>query len=57
MGLIADLTLVLTDISKFFQFCTDFFQCLPLAIRILIYFVFGGFLLFGLFRIVMKAGD
>lgn len=56
MGLIANLLLVLTDIGKFFSFCRDFFDALPFAVKLLIYFVFGIILLFGLMRIILKVG-
>lgn len=56
MGLISNLILVLTDIGGFFSFCRDFFDALPFAVKLLIYFVFGIFLLFGLMRIVLKVG-
>ena len=56
MGLIANLLLVLTDIGKFFSFCRDLFDALPFAIKMLIYFVFGTILLFGLMRMILKVG-
>ncbi len=56
MGLISNLLLILTDIGNFFSFCRDVFDALPFAIRMLIYFVFGVILLFGLMRIILKAG-
>lgn len=55
MGLISNLNLVLTDIGNFF-FCRDFFDALPFAVKLLIYFMFGIFLLFGLMRIILKVG-
>ena len=57
MGLIANLILVLTDLSDFFKFCRNVFDAFPLAIKMLIYFVFGSFLLFGLMRMVIKVGS
>ena len=56
MGLIANLLLVLTDIGTFFSFCRSFFDALPFAVKMLIYFVFGVILLFGLMRIILKVG-
>lgn len=56
MGLISNLLLILTDIGNFFSFCRDMFDALPFAVRMLIYFVFGAILLFGLMRIILKAG-
>ena len=56
MGLIANLLLVLTDIGKFFSFCRSFFDALHFAVKMLIYFVFGVILLFGLMRIILKVG-
>ena len=57
MGLIANLTLVFTDLSNAFKFFRDFFGTLPFAIKLLIYFVFGSILLFGIFKLVIKVGS
>lgn len=57
MGLIADLVLVFTDLGDFFDFCRSFFAALPFAIKLLIYFVFGSILLFGLLKLVIKVGS
>lgn len=57
MGLIANLVLVFTDLGDFFKFCRDFFGTLPFAIKLLIYFVFGSFILFGIFKLVIKVGS
>ena len=57
MGLIADLVLVFTDLGDFFDFCRSFFTALPFAIKLLIYFVFGSILLFGLLKLVIKVGS
>lgn len=57
MGLIADLILVFTDLGDFFEFCRDFFDALPFAVKLLFYFVFGSILLFGLFKLLIKVGS
>lgn len=57
MGLIANLVLVFTDLGDFFKFCRDFFGALPFAIKLLMYFVFGSFVLFGIFKLVIKVGS
>lgn len=57
MGLIANLALVFTDLGDFFQFFRDFFGALPFAIKLLIYFVFGSIILFGIFKLVIKVGS
>lgn len=57
MGLIADLTLAVTGLGDFFKFCRNFFDALPFAIKLLIYFVFGSIVLFGIFRLVIKVGS
>lgn len=57
MGLIANLALMFTDLGDFFQFCRDFFGALPFAIKLLIYFVFGSIILFGIFKLVIKVGS
>ena len=57
MGLIANLILVFTDLADFFKFCRDFFDALPFAIKLLMYFVFGSFVLFGIFKLVIKGGS
>lgn len=57
MGLIANLVLVFTDLGKFFKFCRNFFDALPFAIKLLIYFVFGSIVLFGIFKLVIKVGS
>lgn len=56
MGLIANLTLFFTGVTKFFNWCQDFFGLLPFAIRILIFFIFGTFLFFGIMKMVMRVG-
>lgn len=57
MGLIANLVLFFTDLVDFFSFCRDFFNALPFAIKLLMYFVFGSFVLFGIFKLVIKVGS
>lgn len=57
MGLIANLTLVFTDLGKVFKFFRNFFGALPFSIKLLIYFVFGSILLFGIFKLVIKVGS
>ncbi len=57
MGLIANLALVFTDLGKVFKFFRDFFDALPFAIKLLIYFVFGSVLIFGVFKLVIKVGS
>lgn len=57
MGLIADLVLVFSDLGDFFIFCRDFFSALPFAVKLLMYFVFGSILLFGLLKLVIKVGS
>lgn len=56
MGLMANLILVLTDIGDFFKFCRGVFDAFPLAVKMLIYFVFGSVLLFGLMRMILRVG-
>lgn len=56
MGLMSNLILVLTDIGDFFKFCRGVFDAFPLAIKMLIYFVFGSVLLFGLMRMILRVG-
>lgn len=57
MGLIANLALMFTGLGDFFGFCRDFFGALPFAIKLLMYFVFGSFVLFGIFKLVIKVGS
>ena len=57
MGLIANLALVFTDLGKVFKFFRDFFDALPFSIKLLIYFVFGTVLIFGIFKLVIKVGS
>lgn len=57
MGLIADLVLAFSDLGDFFDFCRDFFSALPFAVKLLMYFVFGSILLFGLLKLVIKVGS
>ncbi len=57
MGLIANIALIATDIGDFFRFCHQFFDSLPLSLRVFITFVFGSILAFGLMRMVLKVGS
>ena len=57
MGLITDLVLAFSDLGDFFDFCRDFFSALPFAVKLLMYFVFGSILLFGLLKLVIKVGS
>lgn len=57
MGLITNLLLLLTDIGDFFKFCRGVFSAFPFAIKLLIYFVFGSILLFGLMRMILRVGN
>lgn len=56
MGLISNLILLFTDLGDFFSCMRDLFGALPFAIRMLIYFVFGSILLFGIFKVVIRMG-
>lgn len=53
----ANLTLAVTGLGDFFKFCRNFFGALPFAIKLLIYFVFGSIILFGIFKLVIKVGS
>lgn len=57
MGLIANIVLIVTDIGDFFRFCRQFFDSLPLSLKVFISFVFGSILVFGLMRMILKVGS
>lgn len=56
MGLISNLILFFTDLGDFFSCMRDIFGALPFAIRMLVYFVFGSIMLFGILKMVLRMG-
>lgn len=56
MGLISNLILFFADLSDFFSCMRDLFGALPFAIRMLVYFVFGSIMLFGILKMVLRMG-
>lgn len=56
MGLTSYMSSLLSDVSEFFSFCLGVFDALPFAIQVLICFVFGSVLMFGLMRMVIRMG-
>lgn len=54
--LITKLISFFSGLSKFFELWRDMFNALPLAIEVLIYFAFGGFMLLCLLRMLVNRG-
>ncbi len=54
---LSSITLVLGSTGSFFQLCRSLFDVFPLALRIIVYIVFGAILAFALLRLIRKVGD
>ena len=52
MGVISGIVQLFSDRGKFFDLCHQFFDCLPLVVKLLVYFSFGGVLILGILRLV-----
>ena len=53
MGLLTALTSFASDLSQFYWFLAEFWNALPIVIRLLVYIAFGGALLIGIFRLML----
>jgi hypothetical protein len=56
MGFLTDIGSMFTGIGSFFTMIRNMFSLLPGVIQVLIYFVFGGFMLLMLLRILTERG-
>lgn len=56
MGFLKDIGTLFTGLHDFFRLWRDMFDVLPLVIKILIYFAFGGVLLLSLLKMLIERG-
>lgn len=56
MAIIANLVSFFTGLDDFFKLFRDMFDALPLAVKLLTYFTFGGFMLLCLLRMLVNRG-
>jgi phage-related protein len=56
MGFLTDIGSLFTGVGGFFTMLRDMFGLLPGVVQVLIYFVFGGFLLLMLLRMLTERG-
>lgn len=54
MGFIADFRSLFSGMQRFMELFRSFFDALPLVIKILIYFSFGGLLLLCLLKMLIE---
>lgn len=54
--LITKLISFFSGLDDFFKLWRDMFDMLPLAVKLLIYFAFGGFMLLCLLRMLVNRG-
>ena len=54
--LITKLISFFSGLDDFFRFWRDVFDMLPLVVKLLIYFAFGGFMLLCLLRMLVNRG-
>lgn len=55
--LVTKLVSFFSGLSGFFKLWRDMFEFLPLSIKLLIYFAFGGFLFLCLLRMLVTRGS
>lgn len=55
MGVMTGITQLFTDLSQCMTFFAAMFQLLPMVVQLLIYFVFGGMLLLGLMKMILRG--
>ena len=55
MGVMAGITQLFTDLSECMAFFAAMFLLLPMVVQLLIYFVFGGMVLLGLMKMVLRG--
>lgn len=55
MGVMTGITQLFTDLSECMTFFASMFQLLPAVVQLLIYFVFGGILLLGLMKMILRG--
>lgn len=54
--LITKLVSFFSGLDDFFKIWRDMFAALPLAVQVLVYFAFGGFMLLCLLRMLVNRG-
>ena len=55
MGLMSGITQLFTDLGVCMAFFAQIFSFLPLVIQLVIYFAFGGLVLFGLMKMIQRG--
>lgn len=55
MGVMAGITQLFTDLGECMAFFAAMFALFPMVIQLLIYFVFGGMLLLGLMKMILRG--
>ena len=52
MGFLSDIAALFDGVTGFFDFLREFFYTMPLAIQVLCYFAFGGFVFLMLLKML-----
>ena len=55
MGVMAGISQLFVDLGECMAFFAAIFQLLPMVVQLLIYFVFGGMLLLGLMKMILRG--
>lgn len=55
MGVMTGITQLFTDLGACMSFFASIFALLPLAVQLVIYFAFGGVLLLGLMKMILRS--
>lgn len=55
MGVMAGITQLFTDLGECMAFFASMFSLLPMVVQLLIYFVFGGMVLLGLMKMILRG--
>lgn len=55
MGLMTGISQLFTDLGQCMSFFASMFLLLPLAVQLLIYFAFGGMILLGLMKMILRG--
>ena len=55
MGVMTGITQLFTDLSECMAFFASMYHLLPAVVQLLINFVFGGMVLFGLMKMILRG--
>lgn len=55
MGVMTGISQLFTDLGECMAFFAAVFQLLPMVVQLLIYFAFGGAILFGLMKMILRG--